>query len=206
MERAPIQISAKIISSVFSPLMMPTYGIILALSLTILHLVPLTTRLGIIALVMLMTAIIPSAVIRSLSMYKIIKNFALTERTDRLIPYIVTLLLYIATAIYLYMANAPSWVYGFMIGASVTIAITAIVNHWWKISAHSAAAGGLVAFSFVIATLPTASQSLLWLLITAILCAGLIGSSRLILNRHTPAQVYLGFLNGLINVFLWSSI
>ena len=206
MERNPIKISAQIISSIFSPLMMPTYGISLALLLTFLQAVPTITRLGIIAIVLLLTAIIPAVLIRSLSTFKLVKDFALTERTDRLIPYVVTLLLYISTTIYLFLANAPTWLYGFMIGASVALAITAIVNRWWKISAHSTGAGGLVAFSMVIATLPSTTQPLLWLIITTILTAGFIGTSRLILERHTPWQVYSGFINGLVNVLLWSLI
>ena len=206
MNRNPIKISAQIISSIFSPLMMPTYGISLALLLTFLQAVPTITRLGIIAIVLLLTAIIPAVLIRSLSTFKLVKDFALTERTDRLIPYVVTLLLYISTTIYLFLANAPTWLYGFMIGSSVALAITAIVNRWWKISAHGTAAGGVVAFSMVIDTLPSTTQPLLWLIITTILTAGLIGTSRLILERHTPWQVYSGFINGLVNVLLWSLI
>jgi membrane-associated phospholipid phosphatase len=38
---------------------------------------------------------------------------------------------------------------------------------------------------------------ILSIIIISILIAGLLGSSRLVLNAHTPLQVYTGFLIGL---------
>ncbi len=206
MKHNKIEIVARIISSVFSPLMMPTYGVALALNMTYLQAISQGTRIGIIAIILLLTAIIPAVVIRSLSTLSIVKDAALTDRTDRPIPYIVTLLLYISTTIYLYIANAPTWLYGFLIGASVALAITIVVNHWWKISAHGTASGGIVALAAVIATLPSTPQPLTWLVIATIIVAGMVGTARLLLNRHTPLQVYSGFANGFLNVLLWSLI
>lgn len=204
MERDPIKLSAKIFSSVFSPLLMPTYGIALALNLTILQITPLTTRIGIIAIILILTAIIPAVLIRSLSTFKLIKDSELSQRSDRFIPFLVTLLLYISTSIYLFLANAPSWLYGFMLGASVALAITVVVNRWWKISAHATAIGGLVALSIVLSMLPDMPLSMVWLVASTFLAAGITCTARLILQCHTPAQVYLGFANGFINILIWS--
>jgi membrane-associated phospholipid phosphatase len=46
---------------------------------------------------------------------------------------------------------------------------------------------------------------LMWLLICAIIVAGLVLSSRLKLNSHNPLQVWVGFLTGYLGVglFMW---
>lgn len=207
MKRNSIKIAAKIISSIFSPLMMPTYGIIMTLNLTYLYdYTKLSTRLGITSIILLLTAIIPLVLIQSLSTFKYIKDTELSERADRTIPFIVTLLLYISSSVYLYFANAPIWIYGFMIGASTSLAIAMIVNRWWKISAHGTAVGGLVAIAIILAKMQSESLNLLWLVVGSILVAGMVGTSRLILKCHTPAQVYSGFVNGFINILFWTTL
>lgn len=44
-----------------------------------------------------------------------------------------------------------------------------------------------------------------WLIAT-IIAAGLVGSSRLLLNRHTPMQVLAGTANGFVCVYLLMGI
>lgn len=91
-----------------------------------------------------------------------------------------------------------------MLGASVALAITVVVNRWWKISAHATAIGGLVALSIVLSMLPDMPLSMVWLVASTFLAAGITCTARLILQCHTPAQVYLGFANGFINILIWS--
>lgn len=202
----PIEKTARIISGVFNPLLLPTYGIAAAMTWSVLQYIPLRTRIEAGSIIFILTAVIPFMLIYGLATTKIVKDVTLSDRTDRTIPYGATLLLYIVTAGYLFMARAPHWLAGFMVGASVALAITLIVNRWWKISAHAAGTGGLIAMACVIAILPTTPQPAMWLVITTIMITGLTCTSRLILRCHTPAQIYAGVANGMINVFIWSLI
>lgn len=206
MKKDPVILSAKIISGIFNPLLTPTYGIAAALSWSVLQFVSLKIRVNVTMIVFLLTALIPFMLIYGLSALRLVKSPALAERTERTIPYAATLVLYIATAIYLFVARAPHWLCGFMVGGSCALAIVLIINRWWKISAHGTATGGLTALAISIALRPDTPHAATWLIFAAIIATGLTCTSRLILNCHTPRQVYAGVANGFMNVFLWSLI
>ena len=70
------------------------------------------------------------------------------------------------------------------------------MNLWWKISAHSAGFGGIIALLLFMQTDGVQAFNLIWITCAVILLAGLVGSARLYLERHTLGQVAVGFLNG----------
>ena len=78
--------------------------------------------------------------------------------------------------------------------------ICSIVNVWWKISTHTAAIGGvegaIVAFSIIFGFNPV-----FWICV-AIIVAGMLGTSRMILRQHSLSQVVAGFLLGCIVGFM----
>lgn len=99
----PIEKTARIISGVFNPLLLPTYGIAAAMSWSVLQYIPLRTRIEAGSIIFILTAVIPFMLIYGLATTKIVKDVTLSDRTDRTIPYGATLLLYIVTAGYLFM-------------------------------------------------------------------------------------------------------
>ena len=84
--------------------------------------------------------------------------------------------------------------------------INIIVNRWWKISAHAAGMGGLVALMFRIIASHYALYNLNVWLSVMIIVAGMVMTSRVYLKRHTLWQVLAGFANGFICVYLLSMI
>ncbi len=66
--------------------------------------------------------------------------------------------------------------------------------------------GGLVAFVVRLITEHLAMVNGQSWLIATIVAAGLVGSSRLLLNRHTPMQVLAGSANGFLCVYLMMGI
>ena len=74
-----------------------------------------------------------------------------------------------------------------------------IINIRWKISAHMIGIGGLTGALLCISIL--LEVYITPYLVYALLIAGLIGSSRLILKAHTPLQIYVGFAVGVICQF-----
>ena len=71
-----------------------------------------------------------------------------------------------------------------------------IVNVWWKISMHSAGAGGvigaLVAYSVLFMFNPV------WWLCVTVLISGAVGTARMLLRQHSLAQVVAGTLVGVV--------
>ena len=132
------------------------------------------------------------------AMHKV-SDLGLNSRRERPIPYIITVVCYLVTALYLHMIHAPYWMWMFMISGAGAAVVSFVVNFWWKISAHMAAMGGLVALTFRFAADNLAVVDI-WPIVTlVILLAGLLGTSRIYLGCHTLAQVLAGTANG----FLW---
>ncbi len=195
-----------ILSAVFSPLLVPTYGMILVSYLTIMAIVPRGFLWLAIGVVFLITCIIPVTGILALYKTGVIKDAALNERTERTAPYILTVLCYLGAGLFLYRAGLPLWIDMFFAGGALAAVVNIIVNRWWKISAHGAAMGGLVALMFRMMTSGYAIFNLEIWVSAAIIATGLVMTARVYLGRHTLMQVLAGCANGFICVWLLSMI
>ncbi|MCM1077701.1 MAG: hypothetical protein NC411_10125 [Bacteroides sp.] len=197
---------SEIISAVFSPLIVPTYGMVVTAFLTILRFLPSNLLWTAIGITFVITCLVPASVIIALYKTGVITDPGLNERTERYVPYSVVVLCYIGCAFFFYKASAPLWLPMFFAGASAATVINTIVNRWWKISAHAAAMGGLVALMFRIVASHYALVNMnVWISVVIIL-AGLVMTARVYLGRHTLWQVFAGCANGFICVYLLSMI
>ena len=82
----------------------------------------------------------------------------------------------------------------FMVGATMLVLIALMINYITKISLHMTAWGGM--FGTFLGMAISFHYNLTSLLYIIIFVIGIIGTARLRLNAHTPAQVYSGFLLG----------
>lgn len=198
--------TATAISVLFSPLLVPTIAIVLALEFSELDAITASNKLLVTSIVLILTGLSPYMLIRAMIMLKMAGNTDLTDRRERTLPYLVTLCLYGVTLLYFYLSGAPWWLMAFMAGGIVALGADVIINRRWKISAHATSAGALTALAFSL-TLRAADPHQLLIMLTAVtLCAGLTCTSRLILRRHTQAQVYAGFVVGAIAVGVLSAL
>lgn len=190
---------ASALSIIFSPLLMATYGVALAMVLSFLCFIPTATKLTVILETFLATTAIPVIGIFILSRLKVISDPKLNERRDRTFPYLIETACFIGLAVYLNHINAPAWLSLFLIGGAVALVVLTVVNRWWKISGHATGMGGLCALVFYLMLSGNSIYDLQWEFLVVVLLAGLVCSSRVILGRHTLGQVTAGFFNG----FLW---
>lgn len=198
-----VTVAARIISAIFSPLLAPTYGTALSLWLTFLYAVPISTRLNVLVVTFAVTTMIPVIGIFVMMKMGIVTDPGLNKQKERLWPYVVTLLCYIATAIYYSTVNAPAWMSNYLYGGATAALLSMLINLKWKISGHGAAIGGIIALCLFIDYFGLAAWNATPWLIASILIAGLVGTSRLILERHTLMQVAAGVANGFVCVYLW---
>ncbi len=197
---------ARLFSWILSPILMPTYAMILCLWVTALCILPLSLRWTVVGTVFLLTCLVPALAIMLMYWMGIISAPGLNNRTERYIPYAITLLCYLGSAYYMYRIHAPMWMIMFMVGGAGAALLSCIVNIWWKISAHSAAIGGLLALCFRIASDGLYVHPILpWLFVVTVLC-GVLGTSRLLLKCHTFWQVVAGTANGFLWVYLLTMI
>lgn len=193
---------AKIFSTIFSPLLMGTYGILIAMWLSYLCYSPAKAKLIVTAVTFVATCVLPVIGIFLLSRTGVVKDPMLNERTERTWPYLICTAGYIATGIYYYCVHAPLWLSMFMEGGALALIVLTVVNRRWKISGHATGVGGLCAMIFFLMCSGNSVTDLRWEFVAAVVLAGCVCTSRLILERHTLMQVAAGFLNGFVCVFI----
>lgn len=188
-------------SCLLSPLLMPTYGIIVSLWMTNLLVLTLPAKMTVLAVIFTLTCVAPILIILLLKALNIIKDPHLNNRKERLFPYVGVIACYVASAVYLFSINAPEWMWMFMFGGGCASLISMIVNFKWKISAHMAGIGGFVALLCRINADGDGAFELLPVICVAIAIAGILGTSRIAMERHTFWQVMAGMANGFICVY-----
>lgn len=191
--------TAHIISFIFHPLLMATYGCLLLFfgftdSIYFIF-TPLRVKLVITLTVFAFTFLLPVLNLLILYKMKYISSLKIEDRKERTFPLLISAFCYLGLFYLIYDFNIWPAIKLFVLGAGIGILITTIVNFWWQISAHMIGVGGM--FGAMIALSIYLQMPLFFSLSACIIVAGFIGFARLILKAHNPAQVYVGFLTGL---------
>ncbi|MBQ5751198.1 MAG: hypothetical protein IIV86_07715 [Bacteroidaceae bacterium] len=199
-----MKLFARICSTIFHPLIMATLGIFLSLYFSYMRMLGTEYIINVSLLVILITIAIPSLGILLLYKTKHIKSIGLVNRTERTLPYLLFFVCYVAATIFLWYANLRGMQLGFFIGGLIAILIDLFVNSWWKISVHMTAIGCLTGLIFVMSYMQYImyTEYIPLLQVAAVIASGALGTSRILLRRHTIGQVCCGFINGFICVFI----
>lgn len=193
---------ANFLSTVLSPMLMPTFGVFLVFWLSVLCLLPYGRRVSMLLVCMGITCILPLIFLSVLNHFKLVKDLHVDQREQRLLPYLFTALCYGVAAYFLFYRHSPQWFVMFLVGSALTVIVLALINLKWKISAHMAGIGGVIALVYQIHVQGLSAFYLLWLLCIIIVVAGLLGSARMVLKRHNIWQVLAGLLVGFLCVDL----
>ncbi|MBN1252824.1 MAG: hypothetical protein JXR51_14605 [Bacteroidales bacterium] len=195
------KIISQTISVLFHPLLIPTYTLFIIFnSGTFYSFIPFQTQKILYVLVILTTFIIPVSIMPFLLNLKLISNFMLEERKDRIIPLIVTSISYFFTLYLLKQLpfHVPQFIFNFILASAILIVLLLLISLKWKISAHTIGIGGLLG-SIIIYSIAYYANIIGVIIIISII-AGIVGYSRLYLQSHKPSQIYLGFILGFIGM------
>jgi hypothetical protein len=186
----------KIFSVVFHPLIIPTLGIyiILTSSGTNAYLLDWQDKNIIISLVAAFTLVIPLAFLPFYLYFKISNTITISIRQQRIVPLLVTSILYYACFMIFHIKGAPHLVQSFLFASTISVFCTLLITLRWQISAHLIGIGGIN--GLVLSLNILYHIEILGYLMLSILLAGLISFSRLSLDAHTPKQAYSGLLVG----------
>jgi membrane-associated phospholipid phosphatase len=188
----------QIISGVLHPLLLPLFGTILLFQMGGFSELPLDYQLYVEGIVFLNMAIIPALGIWLLKKSGHVSDLDVSNRSERVFPYLIVLISEVSACYLLYRAQMPWWIIKLFMGSIVASIAAFLITLKWKISAHTTAFGCLIAATFLV-LLNQATESLL-VFSAMILLAGVQASSRLYLKAHTLSQVFFGFLLGLVSV------
>ncbi len=195
-----MKLLAHFISSVFQPLLMPIYSVLLLFVYTHFKFIYANQFFTLLIPTVLFTFLIPGVLIYMMLRVGIISDLSLLKRRDRFAPYAITMLSFGFLIYYFYNLGLPTWFLMMLVAPILTMIIATVITLWWKISAHmfgvSSLIGGVMSISYFVE-----KSNPYFLFILLFVIAGMIGVSRLILRRHTPNQVYAGFLLGFVVSF-----
>ncbi len=166
-------------------------------------------------LVFLYTFFIPAVSIMVMYFLGMVQDVQAREREDRIGPYLITGMLYLWVYYnFSQTGQLPPAYVSFMLGTVIALFISFIINIFSKISVHAVGMGGLIAvviismvwFSYGSFTMAWGSSgglevSMLHLLMLTLVLAGAVGTSRLLLKAHEPADVYGGYFIGFVTQF-----
>lgn len=198
---------AKRVSVITHPLLMPTYAILIIYFSE--HLTGFNRwnigadywwAIAFIVLGFLMSFILPSIFVFYLKKKGIISAYSMPKKQERTLPFLFTgvcflLFYYIQDNLFVY--QVPVIVKLFLLGAVFSVLFAGLITVSWKISVHMIGIGGVCGIFFLMSAM---GFPMFIHLLLAILTAGIIGFSRLILNAHQPQQVFAGFLLGFFSV------
>ena len=189
---------ARIISVLFHPLLMPTYASLLLFNIPS-HFnlsLPPNYRYLVPAFVFTTTFVFSALIILIYLKMGFVKSLEMNDRKERALPLITMAGIYYLTYRLLIQGPVPTLFNFFMLGATVLVLISLLINYLTKISIHMLALGGL--FGTFAGLAIGFHYDLRLLLFLLALAAGLTGFARLKLKAHTEAQVYTGFGLGVL--------
>ncbi len=185
---------ARAVSIIASPFYLSLVGMILLFWFSYLSLLPWRYKLFVVVVVYLFTILFPTLLIRLYSHNHGWQLFELVQKERRVVPYIISLVSYVACYFLLTALHVPHVICSILVIGILLLLVCAFINVWWKISTHAAAigavSGSIVVFSLLF------GFYLLWWLCAALIVSGCVCSARLVLRLHTLPQVLVGYAVG----------
>jgi hypothetical protein len=163
--------------------------------------------------IILLTIGFPGITIVMMKLLGFVDSFHLTDRKDRIVPLIFTGAFYLWLFINIYQnPTVPLAFTIFVLGTTLSLFLVFFFNLFVKVSLHTTGVGGLAtamvfikyyfsydSFAVSLGEGSTYMVSTTLLILISILCAGLVGSCRLILNAHKPGELIGGYLVGILS-------
>ena len=196
---------AQIASIVLHPLLMPTYGLCLLFVYTNFGVFFANQFWTFFAPVFLLSCVIPASGVYVLYKLDMVTSLDLKNKDERSLPFLIGVLSYGTLVYYFWLSFQYSvvyfWIIAMFVAPLLLLIICATINLRWKISLHMAGVGALLGGVLSICYNVIYSNQY-YLFIILFILAGILGVARLILSRHTPAQVYAGFLLGFFIAYI----
>lgn len=129
-----------------------------------------------------------------------VNTIHLNGQRERIIPYVATIIFYF-WAFYTFKRQgvSPDFFNAFLLGIFLAVVLSFVANNFIKISMHTVGWGGVL--GFLMALMWGMGINVSIPLAVAILLSGLAATSRLVLDAHTPAEIYAGLFAGILCQF-----
>lgn len=189
------------ISIIFHPLLLPTFGLLVIFNSGSYHsYLTFEVKKVILSVYFVSTVLLPLSVFPFFYYQKIIRNWAMTDHRERVMPILVVSAFHFFAWYMIGRYPIPPLYKSFVFYTAVGSLLVALLSMRWNISVHVLAIGGLVGFTLALAF--SESLDLHFMVMVMVVAAGFLAVSRLGLNKNTAPMVYLSFLLGLLMLFV----
>lgn len=187
---------AQTLSFALHPLLMPVYILLFIFNgNTLFAYIPSSVKWYCYLVTVFTLLIMPLVSLPVFKHFRLIRNYSLDDKQERVYPILIAVA----------FAFLGFWLLGRMAYTNIVqqlylvliilLSAFSVVTLRWKMSMHMTAMGAVCGFIFILGIkYPGDVRSLFMLLL---FLAGLLASSRLYLKKHSPSQIYAGFLFGL---------
>lgn len=129
---------------------------------------------------------------------KFVDSLHLESQRDRIIPYVASTIYYF-WAFYAFRREgvAPPFYNAFFLGVFIAVVLAMVANIYVKISMHTVGWGGVIGFLLILMWGLHMNVSIMLMIV--FLLSGLVATARLVLSAHTPAEIYTGFIVGILS-------
>ncbi|WP_235298432.1 hypothetical protein [Portibacter marinus] len=206
---------AHVISFIFHPLIIISYLLMLLLIINpYLFSVQNERALNILIIyVVMLTIIMPGLTVMLMRAMGFVNSIHLKERTERIIPLIITGGFYLWLFVNIYENTTIPLAFSiFVLGSTIGLFLTFFFSLFTKVSLHTTGVGGFFvgillikynfsyeSFGLELGSLGSYVVSTDILIFLSLFIAGVVGTSRLLLQAHSLKEVSIGYLIGIIS-------
>lgn len=196
----PLRVVATVISYVFHPVFMPAamaYILFVLSRDTAFAGIPDKSFFMWLAMIVLNTILFPLLTVALLKGLGFIKSIHMNDPKDRIIPLIGCMIFYFWANFVIGnpVSGAPLILHTLTLGSFWGIIAIFIMNIFYKVSMHTAAAGGMLGLLSVL--MFTDPVNMVVPLFIGLIIAGLVGTARMILGAHKQFEIWLGYFIGI---------
>ncbi|HEX5170284.1 MAG TPA: PA-phosphatase [Cyclobacteriaceae bacterium] len=197
---------ARFISVLFHPLMMATYLCAILMLTYPPALDPVRAEIfsGFLLLIFFVTFLLPAINIGIFRFFGTIPSVMMTERRDRIIPFVFILLFYVMMTALFYWKFHIGFrdnVFKFLIIIDLLVIASTLITFFYKVSVHAIGICGLLGILVPLNKI-SEDHNLFYPTIGLIVAAGGVMSARLYLNVHTLREVMIGAMVGFVISFV----
>jgi hypothetical protein len=199
---------ATLVSYIFHPVFMPFVMVIFLYKLApvnfagipVGNVVQRGSLVNLLVIIAGTTVFFPLLTILLMKALGFVRTIEMHETKDRILPLMAIMVYYFwAYHVISHLPGTPFILRVLLLGSFWGIIAVFMVNIFAKISMHASAAGGTI--GILLALLIVNPIDMVPALYTGLLLAGAIGTARLILGAHKPAEVWWGYLLGTVVMF-----
>lgn len=191
---------ATIISIIFHPVLIPTLGFLLLFNSGLyFSMLNWEAKRFVLIVVLFSTGILPTLSVAILALNPKF-DISMNNSRDRIIPLLTSSLFYYLGFILLGKVKAFPVFKLFLIASILVIVALLLISFKWKISNHMAAVGGMAGTLFALSFRSGANP--LYTILTVVLISGMVGTARLVLDKHSIGQIIAGYSLGFTVLYL----